>query len=320
MKIDKTNKIILFELTQNARTFDSNIAKKTNKSKETIRYRINNLEENQIITGYLTWFDPSKLGYTSGKIYLQLKNDSKRQKEFVDFVTKDKRLFWLGIAQGAWNAGLTYFVKSQREFFRLKNDLFDKFHDIILESKTAILVQVQVGPKTIFCKSTEDYKILFEEQGSHVLDEASKAVLKVLMKNARSTVVEIANKTNNSIEVVRNRIKSLEENQIIKGYSASIDHKKLGLDFYKTFIYIKEFSKEIETKFDEYCLKDENITHVVKQNSAWDIELEILAKNYLDYQETINKLTHEFPENIARIETAIMLHDYVWPSKSSLLD
>ncbi|MFT4250049.1 MAG: hypothetical protein ACMXYD_01675 [Candidatus Woesearchaeota archaeon] len=68
-----------------------------------------------------------------------------------------------------------------------------------------------------------------------------------------------------------------------------------------------------------FTLKDTNITHVVKQNSAWDVELEVLAHTYQEYQETINNLTQEFSETITRIETAIMTADRVWPAGANFL-
>ena len=127
INLDKADKRILFELDKNARIPETKLAKIIGKSKESVRYRINKLQNEGIITDFTIWIDPTKLGFNSVKIYLNLANKPENKKAFIDYVKSDKRLMWLGIADGAWNAGLTYFVKSNQEFFELKNELFSKF-------------------------------------------------------------------------------------------------------------------------------------------------------------------------------------------------
>ena len=63
-KLDAIDKQIIFELDRNARIPETKLAKKVNRSKESVRYRIKKLQEEKILLGYRTWFDPSKLGFT----------------------------------------------------------------------------------------------------------------------------------------------------------------------------------------------------------------------------------------------------------------
>jgi len=135
-KLDKIDKRILFELDRNARIPETRLAKLVGRSKESVRYRINKLVQDEIILGFTTWIDPTKLGYQSAKIYLNLANIPQQKKKFVEYVKKDKRLFWLGIAEGSWNSGITFFVKTNQEFFELKNQLFSKFRDLIIDNRT----------------------------------------------------------------------------------------------------------------------------------------------------------------------------------------
>ena len=120
-KLDNIDRRILFELDRNSRIPETKLAKIIRKSKESVRYRIKKLKEEKIILGFTTWIDPVKLGFHSTKIYLKLTNVPDKKKEFIEYVKSDKRLFWLGIAEGKWNAGLTFFVRDNEEFFTLKN-------------------------------------------------------------------------------------------------------------------------------------------------------------------------------------------------------
>ncbi len=53
-------------------------------------------------------------------------------------------------------------------------------------------------------------------------------ILKILLNNAKIKNTEIARKLNVSEGAIRKRIKKLEEEGIIKGYSAKVNIKKLG--------------------------------------------------------------------------------------------
>jgi len=55
-------------------------------------------------------------------------------------------------------------------------------------------------------------------------------LVKLLKKNARMSFVEIAKKLNVTEGAVRKRIKKLEEENVIKGYTIIVDPKKLGYE------------------------------------------------------------------------------------------
>jgi len=318
--LDKIDKRILFELDKNSRIPDTKLAKLVRRSKESVRYRIKKLQEDKIIKGFSIWIDPVKLGFISAKIYLNLANKPKNKKEFIDFVKKDKRLFWLGIAEGSWNAGLTYFVKSNKEFYELKNKLFSKFKDLILNSHTAVLIDVNICDKTFFYNSETKWKTMFDILDNYELEEIEKNILKELFNNSRINIVDIARKYNFSVDVIRNRIKKLEKNKIIFRYLAEIDFNKLGYEFFKTFLYFKNLKKEDEKKLIEYVRLNPKIIHLVRQISPWDIELEIMCESYLEYNKIISNLTKEFSEIINKVETAIISEDYVFPSKQMIFE
>jgi DNA-binding Lrp family transcriptional regulator len=324
IELDKTDKRILFELDRNSRIPDTKLAKLVRKSKESVRYRIKQLEEKGIINGYTIWIDPARLGYSSAKIYLNLANIPEKKKEFIEYVKNDKRLFWLGIAEGAWNAGLTFFVKTNREFFELKNELFSKFKDLILESHTAVPVNVNFCQKTFLHNAEAKWQSVFEKQENYVLDDIEKKIISELFRNSRISIVDIARKYKTShkttVDIVRSRIKRLEEKKIIVKYTINLNFVALGYEFYKTFLYFKNLTKKDEYRLMEYTRAQHNTIHLVKQISPWDIELEIMCNNYQEYNSIIDRLTKEFVDIINKVETAIMSEDYIFPAKKMVFE
>ncbi len=320
LKLDKLDCKLLFELDKNSRLPETTLAKLIGRSKESVRYRIAQLKEKGIIHGFTTWIDPTKLGYSSAKIYLTLANKPQQKKEFIQYVKKDKRLFWLGIAEGAWNAGLTFFVQSNQEFFELKNELFSKFKELILDSHTAILVNVNMCDKTFLYPAETKWLTFFGVPEQQELDETEKKVLQELFLNSRISLVEISRKHDLTVDIVRNRIKRLEEKKIISRYTAKIDFNVLGYEFYKTFLYFHNLTKTDELKLMEYTRKNPNIIHLIKQISPWNIELEIMCESYHQYNQIISALTQEFSEIISKVETAIMSEDYVFPAEKMIFE
>jgi len=63
----------------------------------------------------------------------------------------------------------------------------------------------------------------------HSLDELDFAILAELESNARITVSELARCLGHPNSTIRDRIQRLEEDEVIRGYTAIIDPQKLGL-------------------------------------------------------------------------------------------
>jgi len=62
------------------------------------------------------------------------------------------------------------------------------------------------------------------------IDELNKKILNCVLENARLSYRQIAKKLKISPATVLNRIKVLEKEGIIKGYSAILNYEKLGFD------------------------------------------------------------------------------------------
>jgi len=62
------------------------------------------------------------------------------------------------------------------------------------------------------------------------LDETDVKIMKALTLDARLSSRQIANQCGISIGTVLSRIKRLERDGVIKGYSAILDHEKLGYE------------------------------------------------------------------------------------------
>lgn len=60
------------------------------------------------------------------------------------------------------------------------------------------------------------------------IDKTDEKIMNELIKNSKITLRNLAKKTQTSFVTVMNRVKHMEREGIIKGYSAKIDYEKLG--------------------------------------------------------------------------------------------
>jgi DNA-binding Lrp family transcriptional regulator len=315
IEIDDIDKRILFELERNARIPDVKLAKIVRKSKDAVRYRIKSLEEKKIITGYKTWIDMAKLGFGSSTLYLSLINLPDKKEKLIEYIKNDSRTYWLGVAEGSWNVGVSYFVKSNEELFDMKHKLLSKFGDIIIDIRITSLVGVSIHEKNFLVNEVTKLTSFTEKVEENELDEMSKKILKEIFWNATENIATLADKLDTTIDVVRNRIRNMEEKRIIIRYSAIIDYQKIGYEFYKSFIYLKKFNEGLFVDMNDYIKNSKVMINMVRQIAPWDFEIVSFARSFAEYDRTMGEFTKKFVENVQKIESATMSTDVIFPCK-----
>ncbi len=90
------------------------------------------------------------------------------------------------------------------------------------------------------------------------MDETDERILKNLLVDARLSARQLALKLGMSTVTVLSRIKKLEKMKIIKGYSALIDHEKIGYSLTAVIEIVAKNDKIIDieneiSKFENVC-------------------------------------------------------------------
>ncbi len=132
------------------------------------------------------------------------------------------------------------------------------------------------------------------------MDETDEKILKNLMVDARLSASQLALKLGMSTVTILSRIKKLEKQKIIKGYSARLDHEKLGYNLTAVIEVVANKNKLVEV---EQELSDiENICAVYDVTGNTDTliivkfkgreELSAFVKNLSSIQNVENTITH----------------------------
>src|SRR3989338_4980146 len=101
--LDVKDRKILAQLDTDARKSFNQIGKKVGLSKEEIKYRIDRLQEQDIIVRFHTVVNYFKLGVVKFKLYLRLTNANKEKlEEIAQYFFKNHSTEWVVLTTGRW--------------------------------------------------------------------------------------------------------------------------------------------------------------------------------------------------------------------------
>ena len=131
------------------------------------------------------------------------------------------------------------------------------------------------------------------------LDKTDKKIIKNLTKDARISARQLALKIGLSTVTVLSKIKKLENEKIIKGYSALVDHEKIG---YEITAIIEIIAKKNVVELEEELSKIDNVCCVYDTTGSTDAiivakfkerdELSSFVKSLSTMTHVENTITH----------------------------
>ncbi len=116
-----------------------------------------------------------------------------------------------------------------------------------------------------------------------MLNKTDYAIIRMLQKNARTPISEIARQTHLSENGVRYRLEKLENAGCIKGYSCILDPEKIGKALSVVFLIKMPPNKIVE--YMGQLMKIDNFTHIYQTTGNHSI----VARGYFENAEELNK-------------------------------
>lgn len=309
MKLDLKDYKILLELDRNCRQSLNNIAKKVRLSKDSVAYRIHRLETQKYILRYQCHINHGKLGYANSRINLKLQNTTPEiEAEIIEFVKNYPDVAFFASVEGNIDYIIFLFWKSPIVINNFWNLITEKYKNYIQSSEVGIYSKIVHYPRTYLTNEKNVDQIIFtaidEEEN---VDSIDLNIIKILSKDARSSLVTIAKILKLSTKTVSARIRHLESREIITGYSVSLDIDKLGYLYYKIYFDLQNTNKEILQKLDVFILSNPNIIYRDYVIGGHSCEIEVQVKNETELRDLISKIKEKFSSIIRDYE---ILHYY----------
>lgn len=320
IKLDLVDKKILSELDKNCRIPNSILAKKVNKSREAVKYRIQQLIDKEIIKKFITSINPNKIGYHMYKVYMKLENIPQEREKFFNALKQNKDIYWMGISDGVFDCVLAIIAKNDIEYFEKINSLLSKWEHVIISKVLGTMVDTRQYPKKFFLDEKEGQPVIFGGNTiDNELDDLDLKILSTLANEARIPLLELSRRTKSTIDIVRSKIKKLEDKGIILQYRIDVDLNKLGLEFFKAIIYFRDLSPKDEMALMEWVGTHPKSLYYIRSLAPWEVEFEFAVENYQEFNNIIRDLREKFAHVIRNYEHLIMIYETWMPAYKELL-
>ncbi|NMD08353.1 MAG: Lrp/AsnC family transcriptional regulator [Phyllobacteriaceae bacterium] len=142
---------------------------------------------------------------------------------------------------------------------------------------------------------------------SHDLDKSDKIILKMLQAGAQIPLSEIAAKAHLSPSSCHRRIKVMEGNGLILGYTATLNRKLLGLanEFFVELSLVAQTEDAFE-KLEKAVQRVPEILECHLMSGQFDYLLRVVARDAEDYERIHRTKLSRLP-GVQRIQSSLAL-------------
>ncbi|MBN1170536.1 Lrp/AsnC family transcriptional regulator [Candidatus Micrarchaeota archaeon] len=318
MKIDSTDKRLVFLLDDNARASLSELASQLRLSREAVNYRIKKLQRSGTIKAFITKLNFSKLGLVNYIVYLKLNNlNSGEYKQFVDALSQKRYITWLASMGGRFDLVLEITAASITEFDEQFSKLLDEYPDNIGNYHISTRVfQDTFGKKYLWPERIGKKTIKTRPGKTEQIDELDRKIISALVSDARLSLVDLSKRITEAPSTVSFRLKQLEKKGIISGYMTFSRMQDFGYNRFKALITVRNFSKSEEENLLAFCQLHPNVYYYTKTLGSWNFELELDVQSPVDYQQFLIALRSHFSGFIQDIESLSIFEEHkftFWP-------
>ena len=121
------------------------------------------------------------------------------------------------------------------------------------------------------------------------MDETDLRIMRCLKDNARMSASEISARVNMSVSAVIERIRKMEQANIIKQYTIVVDHKNIGNDV-TAFVTVSLEHPSYHDKFIEAINKNNQVNECHYMTGDLDFILKIITKSIDKLAENLNEI------------------------------
>jgi len=147
----------------------------------------------------------------------------------------------------------------------------------------------------------------------HIMDKKDLKILDVLKNNSKLSTQEISKKTFIPITTVHHRIKKLEKEGIIKGYTVLLDNKKLGKKLSAYILITVDYDGLKKLNISQHDLTNKLEKYEFVEDAAivaggFDIILKIRVEDIDQMDDFVTKNLRKI-EGVEKTQTFIVLHE-----------
>ncbi|MCX2451733.1 MULTISPECIES: Lrp/AsnC family transcriptional regulator [Pedobacter] len=141
------------------------------------------------------------------------------------------------------------------------------------------------------------------------LDPTHLGILRLLQEDARMTHKELARRLRKSVSPIFERVKWLEQNGYIKGYTALVDLQKSSNSIISfTHIQMNDHSEEALSAFQKEVVQFEDVRECYYITGNFDFILKIVSPDMKGYNDFLRGKLSKLP-NVGSVQSFLVLSE-----------
>lgn len=321
IKLDLTDRKIIYLLSLNSRISDTFIAKVLRIKRETVAYRIKRMINEDFLHGTLTLLDHRKLGYKNYLIYIKLKK-LVDEEALLNFLMGLNEVTRLKNCSGIYDLQAIFTVKDEEEFTAYFDKVISKYpesiqnYDImeILEENFLGLEFMLNNEEKNGLNKIESKGSSFQKEFANIkpetevkLDENDKKILEELKLNGELSIKNISLKIGLDQGSVKDRIKNLVLSGVIKKFVPIASLAVLGYQWWKVFFKFKNLNK---AKFLTFIKLHPNILWYMRLLGKYDYQVSVFAKDNSDFHKVLDEFRIQFADEIITYDSIVVFNQF----------
>ena len=139
------------------------------------------------------------------------------------------------------------------------------------------------------------------------LDEIDIEILRMLIKNGRVRLTEMAKRVNKTPVTIRNHLKKLFDSGVIRAVVPLINHKALGYNL--SAIILIQTKPEFLGALINWLKSKKNVLILYEITGRYDLLAKVIAKNDEDLVDFIKKLSNS--GLVTRVNTCLIMRSHL---------
>jgi DNA-binding Lrp family transcriptional regulator len=287
-KIDIIDKKILNYLDINARITLPELSKKIRKPKETIYYRIQNMQKSNIVKKFYAIINASPLGYNYYLIFIKFeKINEKKHKEIKKFIMNTNCCINIRNIEGYYDLYFTCVFRSLDEFNEFILLFYSEFSAWIIEKSVNIILGThKYNQKALFDSPTKRIYIDHSIIGTDKIDKTEIEIMKEICENSRIKITDLSRKIKKSWTIAKYHLRKLERKKIMIGYFTYINFEILGRNLLLINICLKD--PKCRKSIAEFFDKTNTCLFAYDLIGKYDLSVELFPKDEAQIRKIID--------------------------------
>jgi len=289
MELKNKDIVLLSYLYHSGRESINKIAKECKLSREQVNYKLKKFKKIGLVKGFVTFFNYPSLGYN---LWVTLLIKSKEKLN----LSKIKNIINTSEIVGQYDHFVSFVAKNEQDLKKTLYQILEENKEIILEYKLIKPYFTEMYPLK-FINNKKTFNFLENSEKQKLTGKEIK-ILKLLEKNARIKITELADKLNISSELALYKLRKLQKKKIILGTKIEFDITKLGFHYSLISINFSNFSKEIEEKIKSFVKTNKFANSLILSLKEPQVVIQLFNKTQEEFLSTIVSIKKIFGENI----------------------